>query len=833
VLEHPGRDAAEEASGRERGGSISALLTELAREPEASLGGAWDQWLRPGAVVGRFELVRELGRGGFGVVWEARDRELGRAVAFKAVRAGDQAALREERLLREAEAAARLSHPNIVTLFDVGRSEHGPYLVLELLRGQPLSQRLSQEPLSLREALRIAMEIARGLAHAHAAGVVHRDLKPANVVLCDDGRVKVLDFGLAHAFGRRRASGGTPAYMAPEQWRGAPEDERTDVFALGVTLHRMLSGELPFPGDSGKATVGPDPAPRLEVPDLPELGTLVGRMLAKDPVDRPRDGAEVLAELQRIADSLPRTPAGSATPVRVTRSRPLRGMRLARALFSISVLAAAAGLSWSVLRRHPGRSDRDRSIAAGEVAGPGVPLTAGAPSIAVLPFTDLSAMHDQEYFADGVAEEILGALSQVEGLRVAGRVSSFSFMGKSLTAARIARELNVGHLLEGSVRREGSRVRITAQLINAADGYHVWSQTYDRELSSIFAVQDEIAGGVVAALRVWLVPGRREPSTKEYRTDNPEVYRLYLCGRFWSSRYTREGARRALECLEKAVALEPGYAPAHAALATAYAEASAEATTGAEIAERYRQVTAEGEKAVELAPDLAVARSTRGFCRFQFAHDWSGAQSDLARALELNPTDPESHRRMGMLLAGLGRLPEALAEARKSTELDPLDALNWHRLASYAAAQGNLDAAQDAALRAHAVAPEEELGSFDLAGISLLRGNAALALAQSARLEREEGRLFYEAIAAHDLGREQQSAAALAALTAKYGDVDRYLVASAHAWRGERDEAFRWLEAAVEIHSHPPWLKIDPFLRKLHEDPRWPAFLRKLNLPAG
>src|SRR5512133_1239736 len=225
-------------------GAITALLQQLVGSDDTGEG--WARALRPGAVVGRFELVRELGRGGFGVVYEARDRALGRPVAFKAVVAGPREAGRHDRLLQEAEAAARLSHPNIVTLYDVGRSEHGPYLVLELLRGQTLGQRLALGAISAREAVRVAIEVARGLAHAHARGVVHRDLTPGNVFLCEDGQVKVLDLGMAHAFGRRKVAGGTPSYMAPEQWRDAPEDERTDVFALGVMLHRMLSGDLPF-----------------------------------------------------------------------------------------------------------------------------------------------------------------------------------------------------------------------------------------------------------------------------------------------------------------------------------------------------------------------------------------------------------------------------------------------------------------------------------------------------------------------------------------------------------------------------------------------------------
>jgi len=257
-------------------GALTALLRELAGSPETKQEGSWGDALVAGASIGRFQLVREVGRGGFGVVWEARDLQLGRSVAFKAVRAGGREDLREERLLREAEAAARLSHPNLVTLHDVGSTPQGAYLVMELLRGQTLAERLLLGAVAPREAVRIATEVARGVAHAHAEGVIHRDLKPANVFLCEDGRVKVLDFGLAHAFGRRRAEGGTSGYMAPEQAEGAPEDERTDVYALGVILFELLTGGRPAPGAS------------LEVPGAPALGPLVARMLERRPVDRPR-----------------------------------------------------------------------------------------------------------------------------------------------------------------------------------------------------------------------------------------------------------------------------------------------------------------------------------------------------------------------------------------------------------------------------------------------------------------------------------------------------------------------------------------------------------------
>jgi serine/threonine protein kinase len=307
-------------SGGVRPGAFSELLQEVRPEDQEETG--WRLALSPGAVIGRFELRRQIGQGGFGVVYEARDRELGRLVAFKAVRAGPRQEVREERLFWEAETAARLSHPNIVTLFDVGRAAEGPYLVMELLRGRTLGGWPDHGPVPLREALRIAVEVGKGLAHAHAQGVIHRDLTPGNIFLCEDGQVKVLDLGLAHAFGHRKIDGGTPSYMAPEQRRGAPEDERTDVFAMGVILFEMLTGDVPFAADGGLPVPESATAPLLEVPEEPALGELIAQMLSADPVKRPRDAGEVLAALTVIQLELERLKPTDARPRPVLRGRP-------------------------------------------------------------------------------------------------------------------------------------------------------------------------------------------------------------------------------------------------------------------------------------------------------------------------------------------------------------------------------------------------------------------------------------------------------------------------------------------------------------------------------
>jgi len=334
-------------TGDDAPGTLTSLVDEVFRGASDSGRAAWVEGLSPGAALGRYDLIREVGRGGFGVVWEARDREMGRRVAVKVIRSRPDG-VPEKRLVAEAEVAARLSHPNIVTVLDVGRSEKGAWLVQEFLAGRTLAARIDQGPLPLREALRVGREVARGLAHAHAHGVVHRDLTAQNVFLCDDGQVKLLDLGMAQAFGRRKLGGGTPDYMAPEQVRGAPEDERVDVFALGVLLYQMVTGGFPFPAGPPSADRR---APRLETPELPGLGELVDRALSPEPMDRPRDAGAVLTALEELEATLPRTASATGGGgVRVRRRWPRWAATLAVALLAVAAatggaLAARRGLS--------------------------------------------------------------------------------------------------------------------------------------------------------------------------------------------------------------------------------------------------------------------------------------------------------------------------------------------------------------------------------------------------------------------------------------------------------------------------------------------------------
>jgi TolB-like protein/tetratricopeptide (TPR) repeat protein len=896
------------ALGNERadvGGAFSALLVELAAAPPEPT----EDWqgLRPGERVGRFEMVRELGRGGFGVVYEARDLELGRAVAFKTLRTGTVTGAREERLLREAEAAARLSHPNIVTLFEVGRFEHGPYLVLELLRGQTLAERLTHGPLPLREALRIAGEVAKGLAHAHAQGVVHRDLTPGNVFLCEDGQVKILDLGMAHAFGRTKVEGGTRSYMAPEQARGAPEDQRTDVFALGVLLHQMLSGRLPFATRDGLEDESR--APGLEVQGVPALGALVGRMLEKDPVLRPRDAGEVAPELEAIRETVARAAASTggvairraglgellgelkrrrvfrallgwgvvsfavlqvAEPVmhglnlpewvlsvvvvllamgfpltvalswiydltrqgvRRTEVNPTeamgrtpRGRRLAALLGAVGLVAAAPGVAWYLWKVRPARV----------AATPGDASAAVAPSIAVLAFADMSPQHDQEYFADGIAEEILNALAQVEGLRVVGRTSSFAFKGRSEDLRAIGQRLNVATVLEGSVRKEEGRVRVTAQLVKVADGFHLWSRTYDRELKGVLAMQEEIAHGVVDVLRVKLVPGLASPPSDRPPRD-PRAYNEYLLGRRFENQASQAELLRAAASYERALALDPGFAEAAARLAIVrydYAD-NAEVPTEAATTEGMRQAMAAAEKAIALDPRSATGHAIRAYLRAFTQWDWAGAQDDVARAIELNPGDSRAQFTQAQLLQCLGRLPEAIGAMRRALDIDPLSSTHWWTLSYMHVGLGQFDEARAAATRSMEVAPEDSHGPRNLGLAYVHERRFAEAALAFEKCTSPGHRLLGAALVQHGLGRERESRRALEELVARYHHSMAYQVAQAHAWRGEVDQAFHWLDRAYAQHDSglADYVKYDPFLRQMRADPRYTALLRKMNLP--
>jgi len=503
---------------------------------------------------------------------------------------------------------------------------------------------------------------------------------------------------------------------------------------------------------------------------------------------------------------------GAAGIERTPPSASVRGPRLTLVLVGIGLLAAAPGLIWYFAVR-----GRPRAVAA------------VAPSIAVLPFADMSPAKDQEYFSDGVAEEILDALAQVEGLRVAGRTSSFSFKGKSEDLRSIGEKLNVGTILEGSVRKEGNQVRITAQLVNATDGFHLWSETYNRELTGVFAAQDEISRAVVDALKLRLMPAQQP----RRRTANPEVYNEYLLGKQFFHRLTLDNYRRAAAAFERALALDPGFAPAWAGLGMATFWVADVADTTAQISAGYERALAAAEKAVALDPGQVDGYAARGFLRSAIRWDWEGARSDFERALALNPGVAENHQRHAVaVLAPLGRLRDAIREAQKATELDPLSAIAWSSLGRLYWIDGQLGPAQAALERSLRILPEQNYAASNLAITLLLQKRPLEALAAAELSTHDLFRTSGKAMALHDLGRTDEARRLAEEMVTRWADGGAFQIAETYAWFGDRERAFQWLDRAYAQHdSGLPYLRSDALLRSLHGDPRFAALLRNMKLP--
>jgi len=776
-----------------------------------------------GATIyaGRYRIEEELGRGGMGRVVRARDLKLGRAVAIKLLGPGTHDEEQRRRFEQEARAAGALNHPNILDVHDIGEHEGEPYIVTELLEGETLRAALSGGRLQPEEAQDLGLQLIDALAAAHARGIVHRDLKPENLFVTQQGRLKVLDFGIAKLLETRDRKGdrplktvtgavlGTPAYMSPEQIQGRAADARSDVFSIGLVLHEMLAGSSPFGGGSSPEVAysilhdAPTPLPS-SAPKL--LQEAVARCLEKDPDQRYANAGELLRAIR-----------GDRPAKLVAKRR--RGSKRVGRMLSAGALAVALGLAWygATRGRSGGRAFKTADL---------------LPSIAVLPFVDMSPEKNQEYFSDGLAEEILNSLAQLSDLHVAGRTSSFSFKGRNEDLRSIGRQLGVAHVLEGSVRKQGDRVRITTQVISVADGFHVWSQTYDRSLADVFAVQDEIGRAVAEALKIRLLG--RTPSRSQAPEATPEAYNLFLIGRQFHNTGTKEGCRRASEAYRKAIGLAPSYAPAWASLAfSRHAWAYYFAETAAGFQAARDEAFAAAEKAIALDPGGAKGYSVRGLLRSAYRYDWTGAQADFERALAISPGDTSAMQGMAEVLACVGRLQEAIAMQRRLAELEPLIPRVHSILGFLYTASGEFQAARQAFDRALEIAPDLAEGPFGHGTLALLEGRAEAALETFGKCTVEYLKLTGQALALETLGRRAASDPVLDALIGRFASVAAYQIAQVYAWRGDRDRAFAWLDRAYEQHDPGlTYVKYDPLLRNLRSDARLPTFLKKMNLPA-
>ena len=621
--------------------ALLPLLEQLAAPPGAP-------GLERGARLGRYTIVGHLGAGGMGEVYRASDSRLGREVAIKVL----SSSVRENpeshrRFQQEALAIGRLSHPHVLAVFDAGDHEGSPYLVTELLQGQTLRERLAEGPPPTAQCTAWAQEICSALSAAHRLGIVHRDLKPENIFITAEGQAKVLDFGLARSLEKGALSGagtaagtllGTVGYMSPEQARGEPADARSDLFSLGAVLYEMLCGWRAFrrgsPVETLHAILHDPPPPFADASRKisAELERVVLRCLEKRQEDRFQSAGEVAAALAAAAGDAPVRPR-----------RVIFGLLLGAVLAAL----AAGGSAWQS-RRAAGSAPAE-----------------AAPSIAVLPFVNLSADKENEFFSDGMTEEIIDALANVEGVRVVARTSAFSFKGKNVNVREIGRELGVATVLEGSVRREGSQLRVVAQLIDAASGYHRWSKTYDRELKNVFAVEDELARAIVAALRPKLLPAA---ALVPEATTSSEAHDLYLKGRYLWNQRTPGALARAQALFEQAIAVDSSYALAYSGLSDCYSAQVDQSVAPA--AELLPKAKAFALKALRLDDALAEAHASLGLASC-LGYEWVAAEREFRRAIELRPGYALVHHWYSLLLKETSRIPEATAEEERARQLDP------------------------------------------------------------------------------------------------------------------------------------------------------------------
>jgi TolB-like protein/Flp pilus assembly protein TadD len=732
----------------------------------------------------RYLVERELGQGGMAVVFLAQDVRHGRQVAVKVLRPEISADIGADRFLREIKMAAGLTHPHILPVYDSGDAGGLLFFVMPIMEGRSLRERLERErQLPVDEAFGIAREVVSALDYAHRHHVVHRDIKPENILL-HEGAALVADFGIGKALSAESMTQtgmlvGTPTYMSPEQSSGEAQiDGRSDLYSLGCVLYEMLAGEPPFTGRTAQSIIAKrlaSAAPKVrtlrEVPEAVEA--LVARALARAPADRFATAVEFLDALRHVSSE----EGQKRTPPAVQK-------------------AAAA-----------------------------------AKTVAVLPLANMSADPENEYFSDGMTEEIINALAKVPGLQVASRSSCFALKGKQVELREVGERLGVSSVVEGSVRKAGKRIRITAQLVNVENGYHLWSETYDRQLEDVFAIQDEISRAIVDALKLRLTGGGAPAVVP---TKSLDAYNLYLKARFFYNKFTEPGLRKSLDFYQQALAEDPAFGRAEAGIADCWCSLADDWVAPEEA---YPLAKAAATRALTSDPELAEALTSIGKCLGW--HEWSfaPAEAQLRRAVALAPSYAEAHWAFGSILPTVGRLGEAIEEMRKAATLDPLVHRSSRWLARFLLYAGEWQAAIAQSHKTLELKEDSPLSYLDIGSAYLAGGDADEALKWYQR-----GQALETSVRAYDacivralapLGRRDEADEIMARLEDE--SLRHYLrgeiLAMGYAALGEFDRAFACLDRAMRDRSSGLiYLHLDPGYAPLRSGPRFQALIQRIGL---
>jgi len=781
-----------------------------------------------GQPIGHYKISESIGTGGMGEVYLAIDITAGRKAALKLLPArftGD--AERLKRFQQEARAVVGLNHPNILTVYEIGQDHSIHYIASELIEGETLRERLTRGRMQLSEAVDIAIQVASALAAAHRAGIVHRDIKPENIMLRPDGYVKVLDFGIAKLAEQEvpvtiprdealllvetnlGSVLGTVRYMSPEQACGGQVDKSTDIWSLGVVLYEMVTGHVPFTGDTPSEVMSailekePPPLTNYVAHTPAELQQIISKTLRKDREQRYHNAHELLEAFKNLRHKLE---------------------------VEAELQPSAATPSWLHWTRSPTALVLGLLVAAMAMAIPFYwhrNLTTSSPpekSIAVLPFLDLSQTKDQEYFCEGMSEEIIDALAKVEGLRVVARASSFSFKGKTAAVSEIGKKLNVEDVLEGSLRREGNRVRITAELINARSGFRIWSDTYERELQGMFALQDEITRAIVDALKIKLaisLPPREQRNT--------EAYDLYLQGLYFSNKGSEEDLRRALSFFQRAVEKDPTFSRAWTGIAKVWYFL---ADVYLKPLEAYPLSREAAMKAVELDERDAEAHCYLSEAKRVLDWDLAGADAELKRALQLDPNSASAHLFSGLHPLFRGELKDGLRLILEAQKLDPVSPIASYVATAAYLANDRVDDAVVEGQRTLQLDPNYFYLDSVLAAAHREKGNFPEAIALYTKAQ-EATHLPSSglAITYTRMGREIEAQNILAQLlqAREKRYISAPLIAAVAVALGDNEGAFRELERAYAEHSGIlQWIAFLPEFRALHSDARFPDLVRRI-----